>query len=214
MRFLRYHGRVEAAAKLLPRLRTLLKGESAVVISLPRGGVVIGDVIARRLGVPHDIVVVRKIPEQKRPEWSVGAVTEQGDAIWNPKLKSSEDPSYLRDTVEAQLHEARRRVLYFRGGRGMPAVKGKTVILVDDGVARGWTMLAAIKTVRAHGAHRIIVAVPVAARDALERIRRAADDIVIDHTPRNFDIVGEYYVHFNQITDGRVKKLLRRTRRR
>jgi predicted phosphoribosyltransferase len=210
MRFYRYHGRVEAARQLAPRVRERVGDlADAIVVSVPRGGVVVGVTLARELGLPHDIVVARKISEERRPEWAVGAVTETGLAIWDASRKRKERSAYLRRAVREQTAEASRRLRVFRGRRKPRDVRGRTVILADDGIARGWTLLAATKTLRSQGARRVIVAVPVASRAGARLLMTTADAVVAGYVPPQFRFVGAYYHRFAQVSDERTKALLR-----
>jgi len=211
MRFYRYHGRAEAGRQLAPLVRKFITDPAtSVVISVPRGGVAVGAALAEALGFPHDIVITRKIAEENDPEWALGAITESGEPLWDPALTASADPAYLRIAVLQQIKEARRRLRVFRRRLKPRDVKGKTVVLTDDGVARGWTLLAAVRTLRSEGVERIIVAVPVCSREGLYLLSKEADTVVTGYVPERFRYVGAYYRRFTQVSDDRVKALLRR----
>ncbi|MFA6604359.1 MAG: phosphoribosyltransferase family protein [Patescibacteria group bacterium] len=201
--------RAQAGDRLAAKLRRFA-GPESVVISLPRGGIATGIRIADRWRLPHDLIAPRKIPEQKRQEWSVGAVTASGVAVWDNYLKNREPAGYLRRVLKEQIAEARRRERHYRLRRGPLAVAGRTVIVADDGVARGWTMLAAIEDVKAAGATRVVVAVPVISKTGLRLLRGHADAVVYLHCPRRFWAVGAYYRKgtFDAVGDDEVRRLL------
>jgi putative phosphoribosyl transferase len=192
--------------------------EDVVVLGLTRGGVVVADEIASALGAPLDVVVVRKLRAPGSPELGIGAlvagtrpevVLDHGalDALAVP-------PGYVSDEVEHQLAEARLREALLREGRRPLPVAGRTVILVDDGVATGGTMRAAIAAVRRGRPERIVVAIPVAPRDVLPALEELADRVVCLRAPRRFDAVGQFYREFQDVSDGEVAALVAAARAR
>ncbi len=187
--------------------------DEVVIVGLPRGGVIVAAEMAKALGLPLDIIVPRKIGAEGNPEYAIGAITETGDAIWNERERRAANPAYLKRVVAEEQAEAKRRLDLYRQGRPPRDLKDKTVILVDDGIATGLTMLAAIKTARAEGANRVIAASPVAAADTTEKLKTMADDLVVLDTPASFGAVGEFYEHFDQTTDEEVMALLSPERR-
>lgn len=184
--------------------------KNAVVLALPRGGVVPGRIVADELGAPLDIVVPRKIGAKANPEYAIGAVAEDGEAVWNEAERRVEDPSYLDAEVAAQRAEARRRLATYREGLPQRDLKGKSVIIVDDGAATGLTMRAAIATVRAERPARITVALPVCPPDTVRVLAGEADDVVALRRPEPFHAIGAFYEEFSQVGDADVRRLLRR----
>lgn len=190
--------------------------EEPIVLALPRGGVPVGFEIASRLGAPLDILIVRKIGAPGNPEYGLGAVVEGGTRFLDePRVRAightirDLGPSIARETAEVD-----RRAREFRGGRPPPEVRDRTVILVDDGVATGGTVLAALRALRARGPRRIVVALGVAPPDTVEALRHEVDDLVVLLVPRMFFAVGEWYHQFSQVSDEEVHDLLERSRGR
>ncbi len=191
------------AGRMLAEVLAHHEGAPAtVVLGLPRGGVVVGAEIARRLRLPLDVIVTRKIGAPGNPEYAVAAVDADGGVLVGHAGLMS--PHELRRAGEAERHEVLRRLLAYRGEPVSPDVRGRTVILVDDGAATGLTLLAAIQYLRRAGARSIIVAVPVASPDAAERLRAEADQAVILAAPHDFYAVGQYYEDFAQTSDAEV----------
>lgn len=188
--------------------------ERPVVLALPRGGVPVGFEIATRLGAPLDVLIVRKIGAPGNPEYGLGAVVEGGTRYLDePRVRAightvrDLGPSIARETAEVE-----RRAREFREGRPPPEIRDRTVILVDDGVATGGTVLAALRALRARGPRRIVVALGVAPPDTVEVLRREVDDLVVLLAPRMFFAVGEWYHQFSQVSDEEVRELLERSR--
>ncbi len=206
-----FRDRTDAGQKLAEALAAYRDANGAIVIALPRGGVVVGAEVARTLSLPLDIVVPRKIGAPGNEEYAIGAITEAGEPVWDQQSVSLTDASdeYLRATVERERKEARRRLTTYRGDRPPRNLKGKAVILVDDGIATGLTMAAAIQTIRAEGAKRIVLAVPVAAADSTAKLRAMVDEVTCLHAPQWFGAVGAFYDTFEQTSDEEVIALLR-----
>lgn len=207
--------REDAARKLVERLPPL-DPENSVILSLPRGGVPVGDVIARALGVPLDIVLVRKVGLPGQPEVAVAAVSDGDD----PKIAVNQalaervglDENDIRALAETQFEEIRRRRQLYLHGRPSLSLAGKTVVVVDDGMATGATMRAALRMVRAEDPSRLIVAVPVAPPDSLAELARECDDIVCLEAPEDFRAVSLHYRKFDQVPDAEVTRILDRSR--
>lgn len=205
-----FRDRVDAGRKLAAALRQYRGAKDAIIIALPRGGVVVGAEVAKALALPLDIVVPRKIGAPGNPEYAIGAITESGEPVWDQQAVSLTDASeeYLAAVVVKERTEAQRRLTTYRGDRSPRNLKGKTVILVDDGIATGLTMRAAIATIRSEGASHIVLTVPVAAADSIAKLRLEVDEIVVLHAPQWFGAVGAFYNVFEQTTDEEVIALL------
>ena len=198
------------AGELLASALNAYQGAPAVVCPLPRGGVALGVVVARRLNLPLDLVIPRKIGHPSNPEYAVCAVGETGDLVCNEAERAWLDPQWLADAVNSERAEARRRRTLYLGNRQPLSLKGRTAILVDDGIATGLTLRAAIRDVRARDAARVVAAVPVGPRDSLRIIAAEADEVIVLDAPEFFrGAVSAYYSSFSQLSDQDVLDLLR-----
>jgi predicted phosphoribosyltransferase len=202
--------REEAGWMLVERLR----GESLekpLVLAIPRGGVEVGAALARGLGAELDVVLSRKLRAPHQPELALGAVSESGEVYLNHFASAMTDAgdAYVEAERQRQMAEIGRRRALVRAVRPPAAIAGRTVILTDDGIATGATMIAALHTVRAAGAREIIVAVPVAAPDRIDAIRPLCDRVVCLQEPEAFWAIGQFYRDFEQVEDERVLELLR-----
>ena len=201
--------RSDAGRALAVRLSALRYGD-AVIVGLPRGGVVVAAEVARILQVPLEIVVVRKVAAPWNPELALGAVGEGGVLVRNKELLKAVGLSRAAFRVAAGSArtqvEARSRLL--RGNRPPPDVEGRVVILVDDGIATGATAEAAIRVLKARGAATVVLAVPVASPDAITRLRETADEVVVVDAPPRLGSVGAWYADFSEVTDDQVLRLL------
>jgi putative phosphoribosyl transferase len=199
------------AGRLLAEKLKDFSSQRAVVLGLPRGGVAVGHEVAAMLDVPLDVIVTRKIGYPPSPELGVGAIAEGGlGPVYDDDLlyRLSLTPADLAGVVAAEEEELARRVRVYRGGRPPPAVAGRCVIVVDDGLATGVTARAALRSLRAAGADFLVLAVPVAPPTAAATLRGEADEVVTLATPRRFSSVGEWYVSFGQLSDADVIALL------
>jgi putative phosphoribosyl transferase len=198
------------AGRRLGALLADLALDQPLVLGLPRGGVVVAAEVARSLGVDHDVLVVRKIGHPMQPELGLGAVAESGDPVLDEEglRHAGLTPADLEHVVRAEQEECRRRVAAYRGDRPAPAVSGRTVVLVDDGVATGVTALAAAGLLRRAGVARLVLAAPVASRQALDRLEELTDDTVVPVVPEWFGAVSRFSEHFGQTTDEEVVRLL------
>jgi predicted phosphoribosyltransferase len=199
--------RADAGRKLAQAL-IAYKGQSVVVYGLPRGGVVLAVEVAHILEAPLDLLVVRKIGHPRQPEYAIGAVAEDGYVVTNPDEVAILDKHWLEGTIAAELKEAQRRRKVFLQGRPSVAVKDKVAIIVDDGLATGLTMLAAIHEIRKRAPQKVVTAVPVAAADTVHKIRSEVDDLVVLYIPEWFGAVGAFYQYFPQISDDEVVMLM------
>lgn len=181
-----------------------------LVLALPRGGVPVGYEIARRLGVPLDVLIVRKVGAPANPEYGLGALVEDGSRLIDePRMREAGySMRDLEPTIARELAEVRRRAVAYRHGRPAADVRDRVVILVDDGVATGATLRAAIRAVRARHPRRIVVALGVAPRETFHELGREADDVVALQVPELFFAVGEWYERFDQVSDEEVEHLL------
>jgi putative phosphoribosyl transferase len=211
----RFANRTEAGRALADRLRHL-KGERPVVLALPRGGVPVGFEVAKALGATLDVVLVRKIGAPFQPELAIGAVVDgsRPEAVLNQALiDECEIPeSYLQAETARQLAEIERRRAVYLAGRARAEVAGHTAIVVDDGIATGATMEAALLATRRAGPKRLVLAVPVAPPDTIERLRSEVDEIVCLAMPRQLGAIGAFYADFRQLDDDEVIQLLEAAR--
>ncbi len=205
-----FHDRDEAGWRLVERLRGS-RVEKPLVLAIPRGGVEVGAAIARGLGAELDVVLSRKLRSPHQPELAIGAVTENGEVYLNHFAAAMTDvgSSFIEAERRRQLDEIDRRKTAIRAVRPRAEIAGRTVILTDDGIATGATMIAALKMVRAAGAREIIVAVPVGAPDRIDALRPLCDRVICLFEPIDFWAVGQFYRHFEQVSDTRVIELLR-----
>lgn len=208
-----FKDRTDAGLKLAQELQHYKGKNDTIVLGLPRGGVVTAYAIAHELDLPLDIVVPRKIGAPGNPELAVGAITEDGTAIFNQNImhELGLKPSMLTQTIETEKKEAQRRLTVYRDKRPILELAGKTVLLVDDGIATGATMRAAIASVQKRGAASIIVAVPVAPPDAFELIKSEVDNIICLLVTPNFLGIGQFYDNFAQTTDEEVIALMKKS---
>jgi putative phosphoribosyl transferase len=198
------------AGILLAALLAPLASEQPIIFAVPRGGVPVAVEIARALGAPLDLVTVRKLGAPGNPELAVGAVAEDGTTVVETAhgRRAVEPGTTLDGVVERELAEVKRRVERFRVGRPLIDVHGRTVILVDDGLATGLTDLAAVRVLRNRGAGRIVVAAPVGSREAIALLKRAADQVICHTIPDRLVGVGRWYRDFTQVSDDEVLRLL------
>ncbi len=207
-----YANRTQAGRELADTVARLAPNAS-LVLALPRGGVVVAYEVAHRLHAPLDVILVRKIGAPYQPELAVGAVVdgEEPIRVLNEEIArlAGATPAYLERAVADELAVIERRRGLYREGRPPTDPKGHAVIVVDDGVATGSTMRAALRAVRRAGARRIILAVPVGASDAMAELRNEADDTICLEEPYPFMAIGAHYHDFSQIDDGEVVRLLR-----
>ncbi|HEU4356039.1 MAG TPA: phosphoribosyltransferase family protein [Actinomycetota bacterium] len=205
-----FQDRLDAGQRLAEALKEHA-GPETVVLAIPRGGVIVGEVVAGTLGVPLDVVVPRKVGAPGNPELGLGAVAP-GVRVLDPwlieRLGVSED--YLEREIAAEEAETVRRLQAYRGDRPSLDLTGKTAIVVDDGVATGGTAVAALRWARAQGAATVVLAVPVAPPQTIQRLSQEADEVVALATPEPFFAVGEWYRIFDQTPDDEVLAALER----
>ena len=204
-----FKDRSDAGRQLAEKLAPY-RGKHAVVLALPRGGVVIGYEIARALSLPLDIIAVRKVGAPDNPEYAIGAVGADGTAILNDAEAAMIDKAWLAGEIAAQKKEARRRGRVYRAGRKPLGIAGKTAIIVDDGIATGLTMRVAVRSAKAEKAEKVVVAVPVAPPESVHALsEEGADEVVVLEPPEEFlGAVGAHYIRFEQIEDDEVIRLM------
>jgi predicted phosphoribosyltransferase len=204
----RFADRADAGRILAGRLDTYANRGDVVVLGLPRGGIPVAAEIARNLGAPLDVLLVRKLGLPQHPELAMGAIAEGGVVLFNEDVRPYATPADVDRVLAIERRELDRRLDLYRGGRVARDVAGRAVILVDDGLATGATMEAGVRAVRARGAARVIVAVPVAPQEACDRLALLADEVVAARVPVAFRAVGEWYEDFDQTDDNEVVALL------
>jgi putative phosphoribosyl transferase len=208
-----FDDRLDAGARLAEALERFV-ADPCVVLAIPRGGVVVGEVVARALGAPLDVVVPRKIGAPSNPELGIGAIAP-GVRVLDPRMIEmlGVTDDYLEREIETQEREIERRERAYRGMRPPLDVRGKIAIVVDDGVATGGTAIAALRWARAAGAEHVVLAVPVAPGRSMDRLRDEADEVVVLSAPDPFSAVGEWYRSFRQTSDREVIDALARSAR-
>lgn len=202
-----FRDRTEAGQRLAQALDGH-RDEPGVVYALPRGGVPLGVAIARHLNMPLDLLIPRKIGHPHHPEYAICAVPEHGERVCNPREEARVDPAWLEQAEQREREEARRRRDVY-GTDPQPEVRDQLAIIVDDGIATGLTMFAAIRDARLLGPKKLIVAIPVAPADTAEALEREADELVVLDAPVHYrGAVGAYYQQFDQVSDDEVVAML------
>lgn len=204
-----FEDRYDAGKKLSLQLRRFMKGDTCI-LALPRGGVEVAVPISEKFHLPVDVIIARKITAQAQPEFAIGALSEFDITYMNNTMTrhlrlSQHD---IDNLIRSEKKELERRIKLYRNNRNLSYIFGKTVLLVDDGVATGLTAKAAIESTRMLNPKHIIFVTPVCAKDSLPILQRYADSVVSILTPHNLRAVGNYYRHFEQISDDRVIELL------
>ena len=204
-----FENRRTAGAALAARLISFT-GPDTVVVGLPRGGVPVASEVARRLGAPLDVLIVRKVGVPFHREVAMGAVGEDGVTVRNDEVirhAAISEQAFAR-AERAERNEVERRAARFRRDRPRPSLAGATVVIVDDGIATGATALAAVQVARRHGAGRVVVATPVASPEACALLERVADDVIVLQSPEDFVAVGRWYRDFSETSDDEVERIL------
>jgi putative phosphoribosyl transferase len=203
------------AGKLLASEIIRYKESQPIILALPRGGVEVGFEVAKILQAPLDVLVTRKIGSLNDPEFGIGAISEGNEQILNESTVNflRIPKKDLEQAIEKEQKELNRRVAIYREGRPIPSLENRTVILVDDGVATGVTARAAIASIRKQKPKQVILASPVCAYNAVREFQHLADRVICLTTPADFSAVGIWYRSFEQVTDEKVVKLLRQSRK-
>jgi len=205
-----FQDRIDAGKRLAGKLTHYRDKADVIVLGLPRGGVTVAHEISAALHCPLDILIVRKIGFPGNPELAAGAVSETGRVVLNEDIVARYGVSraYLEHETARQQEEIARRIALYRGGRGVPPLAGKSVILVDDGVATGATLKSAISTLKEERLARLVVALPVASQSAEQELAALVDEWVCLQAPAGFMAVGQYYSDFTQVEDDDVVAML------
>ncbi|MBI5870446.1 MAG: phosphoribosyltransferase [Actinobacteria bacterium] len=209
-----FEDRKDAGQRMISMVEGYRGAADTVVLGLPRGGIVVALEIALALELPLDVWVTRKIGAPLNPELAIGSVDFDGNLLLDENATRLHEVSErnIREMADEQIAETRRRYEQYRGVAEPPDVKGKTILVVDDGVATGFTMLAALKSLRHRGAEKIICVVPVASPRVMSRLEKNADDVQCFSTPSYFGAVGEFYRNFDQVSDEEVMDCLEKAR--
>ena len=206
---LRFRDRADAGERLGERLKGR-ELRAPLVLAIPRGGVTTGLALARGLNAELDVVLARKLRAPFQPEYALGAIAEDGQVTLNPDaVATGTSEKYMEEERRHQLGEIARRKKLFRATRPAAPIAGRSVIVTDDGIATGSTMIAALQSVRAQRPPELIMAVPVAPPERLERMRRLCDDVVCLLAPEDFSAVGQFYDEFDPVADTEVVRMLR-----
>ncbi|HID64459.1 MAG TPA: phosphoribosyltransferase [Anaerolineae bacterium] len=211
---MRFRDRQEAGQLLAQALAFLKREKDVIVLGIPRGGVVVAAEVARALDAPLDVCITRKIGAPYNPELAIGAIASSGDVVLDEKLISVLDvsPEYIQGEIQQQRREIERRLKKYRGNRPAQKLEGKTILLVDDGVATGATTMATIRALKRQKPAKLILAIPVGPPDAVARLREEVDELVCLVTPQPFWAVGAHYLVFDQTPDEEVVRLLQENR--
>lgn len=205
-----FESREEAARKITLKILPKIRDQKALVIALPRGAVVMGKIISDYLSLPFDILIVRKIGAPFNPELAIGAITEKNVVFWNEKLiqELNLDKKELEVLRKKKINEKNDLEKIFRKAKKRLNPKGKTIVLVDDGVATGATVMAANKYFKKEGAKKVILATPVISSETFRELKKSFDSIIALEKPSEFYAVGQFYEHFPQVTNKEVVKML------
>ena len=207
-----FRNRAEAGRELAKLIKKV--SNNTIVLAVPRGGVVVGYEVAKKLKVPLDIIVTKKIGAPANPELAIGAVAEDGTYIIDEQIAQQVyvPKGYIEEEVKLMKEEIQRRLVRYRGEVPYPELESRDVVVIDDGVATGSTLKAALKLLRRRRARSITVGVPVGPPDTIVELEKLADRVVCLHTPSVFYAIGQFYEDFSQTSDEEVAELLRQSR--
>jgi len=208
-----FHDRFDAGKRLAKALERYKGRKDAIILAIPRGALQIGEVLHEKLGLPLDIIITKKIPHPMQEEFAIGAVGSGGVRIINDEAAASVPNEYLENKIREITRSIEEKYKRYRGNEPVPVLNGKIVILVDDGIATGSTMIAAIRIARKQRPKKIIVAVPVAPADALVHIKAEADEVICLEIPGVFFAIGAFYDDFVQVEDEEAIAILARCRK-
>ena len=209
-----FRDRLDAGEKLAELLSDY-KGEQSAVIAIPRGGVEVGYVVASKLSSPLEVTVPRKIGSPADPELAVGAIAEDGTIYIDEEVSKMIGirDDWIRIEAERELQEVKRRIEVYRGGKPLPSLKGYTILLVDDGIATGATIIATARFLRKLEPEKLVIAAPVAPPEVVSKLSGEADDLRFVETPSPFFAIGQFYQDFSQLSDSQVLEYLSKVRR-
>jgi len=210
-----FANKVDAGKQLANTLKNFSDKDELIVLAIPRGGVVVGYEVARALMVPLDIIIPRKIGAPNQPELAIGAVAQDGSVVLNKKVVAQLGVSriYIEKERRRQQLEIKRRLNKYRGELPFPSLKGRKVIVVDDGIATGATLKAALSFVKKQGVKELIVALPVGPLSSINELKKDVDQVICLLTPEPFYAIGQFYKDFSQTSDEQVINLLDRNRK-
>ena len=205
-----FQNRTDAAKQLAKNLEWV-KLDNPLILAIPRGGVIIGDVISSLLNAPLDIIISRKIGAPHNPELAIGAVMHDGSYFPNDDITRmlSVPQKYIDSEMHVQTKEIERRLMKFRGTKEYH-LEGKTIVLVDDGIATGATMFVAIQWIKKQKPKQLIVSIPVGPKEIVDKLNKLVDKVVVLRSPVDFNAVGEFYHEFEQVEDSQVQEIMRK----
>jgi len=206
-----FYDRKEAGKFLAQKIRPKIKTKflkDYIIVALPRGGVMVAKEVSDILHIKMNIIVTRKIGHPENPEYAIGAVGESGKIVLGEEGAEVSE-KYLNEKIAEEKKEIKRRLKEYRGGRNSPKLTGKRIILIDDGVATGLTISAAISEIKQKRPYQIILALPVAPYDKILELQKELNEIIVVEKPKFMGAISEFYLNFEQVTDQEVKKALR-----
>jgi putative phosphoribosyl transferase len=205
-----FKNRLDAANQLADKLKEYKGIPNSLILALPRGGVPIAQVLSEKLKIPFDTFNVKKIGAPGNDEFAIGAIAENGEIILDDETINDYNISkeYIDNSAKERLEEIKRRIKAYRKDKKLPFLKDKTIFLVDDGIATGYTMKAAILAIRSEKPKEIILAVPVSPPDTIAEMEKIADKVICLETPYPFFAIENFYSEFNQLTDSEVVEIL------
>lgn len=209
---MKFRNRIDAGEILAERLaREGYGNSSTIVLGIPRGGVILADIVAKKLGADFDIVIPRKLGAPENEELAIGAVTEDGTSYINRYIVDALriPPNYVESEKARQAAEIRRRSAAYRKPSAPYSISGRMAILVDDGIATGATVIASARWLKKHRPASVTIAVPVAPHQSVELLEQESDSVIVMATPRDFSSVGQFYEEFGHVTDDQVAAIMR-----
>ena len=206
-----YKDRTDAAHKLTIILLNYKNDDNTIIIALPRGGVLLGDILSRELNLPLDIIIPRKLGAPDNPELAIGAIAQKSIELNDILIKELNiSKRYISEIIKKEIKESQRREKLYRKNTSPISVEGKTVLLVDDGIATGYTIMASIKALRLLKAFKIIVCVPIAPFSTIKKLEHIADEIKALNITADFFAINQFYEYFPQIEDNQVITILKK----